>query len=215
VIYKAILGENKLLYFIVMAAIVVGSSVYINIFIMSDALVYSTYAERLSVEQVESMLNVNKALVWVSYLFIPVAILIKILYNSFCLYLGTFLEEKYGTFRDFFNIALKAELIFCVAIIVKIVFCEFIIRVKNLDDLNFIPFSLQHLLSGYNYPKWITYPLQTANLFEVFYVLFIGKLIAVNRGLTLNQCIRFAALSYFFGVLFWVLIVVYLTMLIS
>lgn len=214
-IYKVILNENKALFFIIIVLIVAGCSFYINKFIISDSLFYTQYSERLSIEQIESILKVNRRLAWSSYIFIPLVVFVKIAYNSSCFYIGSFFSEKQTSFKSFFNIALKAELTFCLLLFVKIIFFEFLLHVESLNDLNFMPLSLQQLLMNFKYPRWFTYPLQTANLFEILYILLVAKLISIDGQKSFRSSLRFVISSYLPAILFWMLIVVYLSILIS
>lgn len=71
--------------------------------------------------------------------FIPIILVIKILYNSAWLTTGSILNTERGNFKANLNICLKAEYVFVVMLLVKLAVFVFFKDVNTLNDLGFIP----------------------------------------------------------------------------
>lgn len=184
-------------------------------FINND-LYHRSYSGTLTKQTIENMLDLQSRYWWVSYMFIPILLLFKFLFTSICISIGTILAVIDFNFKNVFKVAIVAEVVFVIAQIIYL-FNLF----QNIDSLTFDTVSNHHplsLLSFYgteNVVPWLHYPLQTLNLFEIFYILFISWLLSKQWEPDFVGSINIVLPSYGIGLLLWMVLVVFLTLQIS
>lgn len=150
---------------------------------------------------------------WVNYAVTPFLIGLKVLLVSFCLnFLKLFQIQGIDKikFSDFLFLAFLAEFIFVIAGFYKFFNFYWIETDYNLQDLQtYYPLSLLNFKDNITTEKWLAYPLQLANLFEVCYwvILAVGVREFLNDKISFIRSFGFVALTYGIGLLFWVGIV--------
>jgi len=109
-----LLKLNNRNYYFVLCLIGVLFAFLVKQFLHIDQLYYSTLVEQYTLEQIQAI-SANSNAFWenVGYLVVPVLIIIRVFYTSFCLYIGDLVEESHWNFKPLFNIALKADVAFC------------------------------------------------------------------------------------------------------
>ena len=153
---------------------------------------------------------------WVSYAVMPLLIGIKVLLVAFCLnFIKLFDIEslKDVKYSDFVFLALIAEFIFIIAGFYKFVNFYWIDTDYTLEDLQtYFPISLINLREYISTEKWLAYPLQLVNLFELFYwgILTWGIWELSDQKLKPIKSFGLVTLTYGVGLLFWVGIVSFL-----
>ena len=146
---------------------------------------------------------------WVSYLFIPLALLLRISFTWLCLKAGSFITERF-TETSFWKIAIQAEIVFAVGAVAGLLYTEFFVDVETLEQLSVNPFSLQAFVSD-SVPKWSSYFFNTLNIFELSYILFLAYLITEESKKKFLPSLKFVASTYLPGITLWVLLVSYLS----
>ena len=165
---------------------------------------------------VQNYIESQKKWWWVEYALTPVLIGIKILLVAFCLNFLKLFElpniEKVK-FTDFVFLALIAESVFIIAGFYKFVNFYFINTDYTLEDLQtYYPISLINLREHISTEKWLAYPLQLANLFELFYWGFLtwGVRELLEEKISYIKSFGLVAITYGIGLLFWVATVCFL-----
>ncbi|AYO57157.1 hypothetical protein CO230_02845 [Chryseobacterium sp. 6424] len=153
---------------------------------------------------------------WVSYAVTPLLIGIKVLLVAFCLNFIQLFDltslEKIK-FSDFIFIVLLAEFVFVIAGLYKFVNFYWLQTDYNLEDLQtYYPISLINLREYLSTEKWLAYPLQLVNLFELFYWGFLawGITELSDNKVKFGKSFGLVALTYGIGLLFWVGVVSFL-----
>ncbi|QCX53499.1 hypothetical protein [Elizabethkingia sp. JS20170427COW] len=153
---------------------------------------------------------------WVSYAVMPLLIGIKVLLVAFCLNFIKLFDlpglEKVE-FKDFLFIVLVAEFIFIIAGFYKFVNFYWIEPNFTLEDLQtYYPISLINLREYISTEKWMAYPLQITNLFEVFYwvILVYGITELSENKVKFGKAFSLVSITYGVGLLFWVGIVCFI-----
>ena len=116
-------------------------------------------------------------------------------------------------FKQLFELAIKAELVFIVAGLFKILWFLFVKTNYTILDLQyFSPLSLQNIISIQQSDIWLLYPLQVTNLFELLYwaVLAWGLKEIIQKSI--GESFKIVALSYGSGLIVWVAFIVFLTL---
>jgi len=200
--------------FIILTIVFTALSILSQKLLSIDKLVYYTLSEQFTRQQLENYFDFQQRWQWVSYVIIPVFLLLKITLVSSVLYIGTFFYSKVSvTFKQLWAIALKAEFVFLLVGVAKIVWFYFFQTNYTLEDIQFFyPLSALNIVGYKGLEAWYIYPFQVLNLFEVAYIFilayYIGKLTQTNtdRGLTIVSA------SYVPALVLWVVCVMFFTL---
>lgn len=177
-------------------------------------LIYNSFAEKLSSNQIKEILHLQDKWQWVGYIFVPIYILLKTAIISSILYIGTFFFSKKDIdFKNIWNCVVKAEFIFLLIPIFKIIWFYFFQTTYTLEDIQcFYPLSALNITGYKGIDPWLLYPLQTLNLFEVAYIIYlsykIGSLTKTNADIGL----KIVGYSYVPSLLLWVAVVMFFTL---
>ena len=153
---------------------------------------------------------------WVSYAVTPLLIGIKVLLVAFCLNFIKLFDLpglEYEEYKEFLFIVLLAEFIFVIAGLYKFINFYWLQTDYTLEDLQtYYPISLINLRDYISTEKWLAYPLQLVNLFELFYWGFLawGITELSDNKVKFGKSFGLVALTYGVGLLFWVGVVSFL-----
>lgn len=165
---------------------------------------------------VQNYMESQKKWWWVSYAAMPLLIGIKVVLVAFCLNFIKLLElpglEKIK-YSDFVFLALIAEFVFIIAGFYKFVNFYWIDTDYTLETLQtYYPVSLVNIREHISMEKWLAYPLQLVNLFELFYwgILAWGIWELSDQKIKPVKSFGLVAATYGIGLLFWTGIVCFL-----
>ena len=183
-------------------------------------LLYQSYSEKLTTVQIEKVFAFQEKWRWISYALVPLLLLLKISLIASVLYIGTFFYSKVKvTFKQLFDAVIKAEFVFLLVSILKIVWFYFFQTNYTLEDLQyFYPLSALNIVGYQGLESWFIYPLQVLNLFELAYCLllsyFVGKLAFTekDKGKPMDLGFKIVASSYGSALLLWVVVVMFFTL---
>ena len=169
---------------------------------------------------VQNYMESQKKWWWVSYAVTPVLIGIKVLLVAFCLNFVKIISEKLEDvkFRDILTVVLIAEFVFIIAGFYKFFNFYLIDTDYTLETLQtYYPLSLINYKEAISTEKWLAYPLQLANVFELMYwgVLAWGIWQLADKKISYQRSLGYVALTYGIGLLFWVGVVCFLILSVS
>lgn len=180
--------------------------------LLSDTLYFNVFSDQLSYEKIQKIINHNKDWNWIMYIIIPFLCFVKLSLITTCLALGSFFTSNRFNFKVFFNIAVFAELIFLLPILIKLLWFLFVKTDYDLDDLTlFYPLSALNLVDTTDLPRYWLTPLQTLNLFEVAYWFLLAYGVADATDFSFKRSFGLVMSSYGVGLLLWVVLVMFLT----
>ena len=191
-----------------------------NSILKFEILFINSLSEILTQNQIEEYLNFKKKWQLLSYLIIPILLLIKMSIIASIIYIGAFFYSKAKvTFKQLFNAVVKAEFVFLGVGVLKIVWFYFFQTNYTLEDLQyFYPLSALNIVGYKGLEAWFIYPLQVLNLFELAYWLllsyFVGKLAFTekDKGKPMDLGFKIVASSYGSALLLWVVVVMFFTL---
>lgn len=196
------------LYFIGFTFINLLTFFYSQTFILTDDLYRLIAGLQMTDGQFEDYMKFVRKWQWISYLFIPLALLLRICFTLICLKAGSFITERF-TSVSFWKIAIQAEIVFAVGAVAGLLYTEFFVEVETLEQLSINPFSLQVFVSD-SVPKWSSYFFNTLNIFELSYILFLAYLITKESKKKFLPSLKFVTSTYLPGLALWMLLVSYL-----
>ena len=189
-------------------------------FIRTDSKVFDFLAKDYPSSVVQNYMDSQKKWWWVSYAVTPVLIGIKILLVAFCLNFVKIISEKLEDvqFRDILTVVLIAEFVFVIAGFYKFFNFYLIDTDYTLETLQtYYPLSLINYKEAISTEKWLAYPLQLVNVFELMYwgILAWGIWELADKKISYQRSLGYVALTYGIGLLFWVGVVCFLILSIS
>ena len=189
-------------------------------YISTDSKIFDFLAKDYPSEFVRNYMESQKKWWWVSYAITPVLIGIKVLLVAFCLNFVKIISEKLEQvkFRDILTIVLMAEFVFLIAGFYKFFNFYLIDTDYTLETLQtYFPLSLINYKEAISTEKWLAYPLQLCNLFELMYwgVLALGIWELAEKKISYQRSLGYVALTYGLGLLFWVGVVCFLILSVS
>ncbi|MFB9077576.1 hypothetical protein ACFFLS_01285 [Flavobacterium procerum] len=178
-----------------------------------DELLYNSLTEQFTSKQIEKLFEFQKKWQWVSYTFIPILLLIKTSIIATILYVGLFFYSKDLNFKSLFNVALKAEFIFLLVPICKIIWFCFFQTHFSLEDIQyFYPLSALNIVGYKGLETWFIYPFQVLNLFELFYIIYLGVQIGKLTNTNTDYGLTIISYSYLPSLLIWISAVMFFTL---
>ena len=123
---------------------------------------------------------------------------------------GLYLLQQNVGYKNCLKITLIAELVSVVAMLIKTAWLM-IDKPSNANDLQyFTPLSILQLLHLDELPKYLFYPLQLFNVFELAYWLTLAFGIMAFTQQKLGKSLKTVASSYGVALLIWVIFVVFI-----
>ena len=189
-------------------------------YISTDSKIFDFLAKDYPSSVVQNYMESQKKWWWVSYAVTPVLIGIKVLLVAFCLNFVKIISEKLEDvkFRDILTVVLIAEFVFIIAGFYKFFNFYLIDTDYTLETLQtYYPLSLINYKEAISTEKWLAYPLQLCNLFEVIYWGFLawGIWELADKKISYQRSLGYVALTYGVGLLFWVGVVCFLILSVS
>lgn len=173
----------------------------------------NSLAERLTVGQIENLLNFKKKWEWVGHVAIPLVLLIKVSVIAFVLDIGLFFFNKKIAYKKLFSLVVKAEFVFLLVIVIKTVWFSFFQTDYDLQDTQyFYPLSMLGIIGYEGLESWFIYPFQLLNLFQVAYWFILAWLIGKELKSDLNNGLKIVLSSYGTSLLIWMVAVMFLTL---
>ena len=211
---------KKLLLFILIISLYSLLTFLDKIYITTDSKIFDFLAKDYPSSVVQSYMESQKKWWWVSYVITPIMIGIKVLLVAFCLNFVKIISEKLEQvkFRDILTIVLMAEFVFVIAGFYKFFNFYLIETDYTLETLQtYYPLSLINFKDAISTEKWLAYPLQLCNVFELFYwgILAWGIWELADKKISYIKSLGYVALTYGIGLLFWVGVVCFLILSVS
>jgi hypothetical protein len=179
-----------------------------------DALVYNSLAEKLTLGQIKNYIEFQNKWQWLTYILLPLLILIKTSLIASTLYLGTFFFSKIQvTFKQLWGFVITVEFVFLLVPVFKIIWFYYFQTHYNLEDIQyFFPLSALNIVGYKGLEPWFIYPFQTLNLFELAYWLILAHYIGKATQTNMDNGLKIVACSYGPALLLWVVTIMFFTL---
>lgn len=179
----------------------------------SEQLLAETLLEQFTRDQVISVLRFNRDWKWLTYVLLPIVMLLKISLIAKIIDVGAFFIDKEISYKKLFTTVLKAEFIFLLAPIGKLVWFYYMQTDFDLDDLQkFYPLSLINITGYENLEAWYIYPLQAINVFEIIYWIILSYQLKKLVNINFNKSFIIVMSSYGLCLFIWIIAVMFFTL---
>lgn len=179
-------------------------------YITTSSKIFDFLSKDYPSEIVQNYMESQKKWWWVNYAVTPLLIGIKVLLVAFCLNFIKLLDLP-GLdnikFSDLIFLVLIAESVFIIAGFYKFVNFYWIDTDYSMETLQtYYPISLLNLREYISTEKWLAYPLQLVNLFELFYwgILAWGIWELSENKISFPKSLGLTTITYGVGLMFWV-----------
>jgi hypothetical protein len=181
-----------------------------NQFVLTDSVYYSSFADKLTSERLDSFIKTAKKFQWVSYAVLPVSLLLKWLTVAGIIFAGALFFGENVSFEKCFRIVILAELAFILAETIRLAY--FLLHAPDtlFNFQNFYPLSVEQLLGVKSVPPFAVYPLQQLNFFELLYWLLLALGMSTFTKTTFGHSLKIVAVSYGFALLLLVLVIMFI-----
>ncbi len=204
------INKNFLFVYLCLAGILIA---YISSTILiTEELYINQFGEQLTYEQIRSLIDMQYKYQWYAYPVIPLIYLIKLFVITLVLMAGAiFYNVKIG-FKKLFQIVLIAEFLFLIPSFIKLLWFLFVETDYELIDMqSFFPLSVINLLDVQSLPKWLLYPLQQLNVFELLYWIILAYGLSLVTGERMWRMTGLVASSYGLGLVVWIVFITFIS----
>ncbi len=170
--------------------------------------------ENLSANQAHKFLSLQEKWQWIGYLIVPIYVILKTIIIASIINTGVFFFNKTDvTFKGTWDTVIKAEFIFLLIPILKLIWFYFFQTNYTLEDIQFFyPFSALNITGYKGIEPWLLYPLQTLNLFEVVYIIYLSYQIGSLTKTNADNGLKIVGYSYVPALLLWVTVIMFFTL---
>lgn len=188
------------------------SAYYLQSTILTEQTYYNSLSGQVAEKEIEEMYSLKQRMGMLSYLLVPLTTLLKILFPACCLYATSILFSYNLQFRSAFKISLVAEIVFVAATLIRLLLLAFFVDINTFEELkNFAPLSLFSVFNASSVPKYLVYPLQTINIFEILYCGLLAVGLCNMLKMKFRPMIILAACAYGAGLFFWTVFITFLS----
>jgi len=187
-----------------------------NSTLLTKDVYYNTFSEQISLQQIETFINLQRRYAFLSYALIFPSLLLKIIYTVIWLCVAAVLADWDFSFGDMFKVTIIAEIVFLAGAVTHFIWCSFFLNVHVLSDVaGFYPLSVLNFFDIAQIEPWLIYPLRTLNLFEVAYCIFLTFLLMARYKRSFKVAAGLVFGSYSVGLFLWVVLVVFVNLQLS
>ncbi len=208
-------NTNPWIIFVLSSILYMLINFSMNEFIISRDLYYNTYADQLSADRIDILINIKARWEWTDYVFIPVILFCKILVIALSIEIGAILLDYKVRFIKIFHVVIIAEAVIIIAQVIRNI-SLFFIDFNTLDEIyNFYPLSVLNLINDRNLDMWLIYPLRLANVFTgIYFIVLISGLSYVLRNRPLGMLL-FTLSTYGLCLSVWIMLIMFLSIYLS
>jgi hypothetical protein len=181
-------------------------------FLYTDQLYYSAFGEQFTSGQIQKLLTYQNE-TWrqiLGYCLIPLIIIIRVVYTSFCLNVGNLVNETHWKYKSLYNIALKSDIVFLFSQISNFYYYTGSSNYKTIEDLGVNCVSFLKIVGKENIPAWLVLAYNSINLFELIYVILLILFIKNCFHITFGKSTVFVLLTYVIGNYFYIVAMTFL-----
>jgi hypothetical protein len=173
---------------------------YLQTQILTDQVYTYSLSGKVNPDKLTAFLDGQHRASFLSYVLIPVTMLVKMSLVTLCLLAGFLITSQKTSFATLFRIVLFAETAFIGGALLRLLLLAFSHPVNSLGQyISFAPLSLYSLFEPRSIPNWLTYPLQTLDVCQIGYVLLLAAGLRFYYGQSFKSALELVLGSYGLG----------------
>ncbi|MDR1542797.1 MAG: hypothetical protein LBS50_00005 [Prevotellaceae bacterium] len=201
--FQELYNIKKGRYYLFLTVMTVIFAYFTNIY-LSKNLWYNILQEQFTTWQINLIMQKVSAWQYFGYPALPFIILIRVFYTAFGLYVGNLFQEYKWEWKQLFNIALKADIVFLFAAAIGFCYYVFVNPPQTLDDINVNFVSVLALIGHENVSNWLMPAYNVLNLFELLYIIVLTTFISQILKLKYWKSFLFVVICYGLSVYFYI-----------
>ena len=119
--YSFFRSINKTQIFILLGCLYCLINILISTFVIDDQIYYNSYGEQISIERIDKMIQFKNNWEWITYIIIPISLLLKYSLVGLCIMIGVFFSGLDLSFKKAFQIVMFADIVLLLGQFVKII----------------------------------------------------------------------------------------------
>jgi len=183
----------------------------LNYILLDDAIFHKSFDKTIGVDLVTQLIDQQRIYQKFGYGFVPIILLLRGLYTSACLVIGNLFTEQNLKFSQCFNMAIKADIIFLIELIMRIDYFS-IFKADSVQEIDVHLFSIVQWVGVDNIEKWQLYPMNVSNIFELIYWILLTLFLSYYTKKSFVNSLGFVTKTYGFGLLLWIAFVMFLVL---
>lgn len=182
-------------------------------FLITHNVFHNSYAEQLSYVRIEEMIDGQNKYAWVGYTIMPLIYALKFFLVGCCLMVGSMFFDIKLKFTEAFKIALLADVVFFIPMLIKVFWFLVVQKEYVLQDIQmFSPLSMLNIFDIKTLGLLWFYPLQTLNVFELLYIFSLGFWVYQFGAKSYENGLNMVLGSYVPALFIWVILVMFVTL---
>lgn len=146
---------------------------------------------------------------WISFLLVPLLLLLRLSLVTLCLFIGSFFcaEMNGKKFKEWWSVAMVAQ---SVMLSYSVILCAVNIGFGANKAMELTTFTSLLFLGGENIEPWVRMPLAAINVFEILYWVVLSLLVGRLCGTRFGKSFKFVMSTYGVGYLFYIAFLMFL-----
>jgi len=178
--------------------------------LLNEAVFWNSFGQQLSLSRIQFLMTEQRKWIWVIYVLIPPAYLVKTLVVTLCLLTGAILFDIRASFHNLFRVTMIAEGVFLIPAIIKVYWFSKLESTYGLDEIkNFNPWSLPGILGEGKASAPILIAGHSVDAFEVLYWFVLAYGIYLVSGRSYGLSLKLVLSSYGVGLIIWILLLIF------
>jgi hypothetical protein len=203
---------NKTYLYLILVLLTAIIGFFIQNFILTDDLLIDHLGRQLSMSRVEFVLDVKAKSMWLNFIILPLAYILKFALITVWILSGTIIFGYKNSFKEIFQVVIVAEFVWLIPSLITLVWFGFIDTNYTFDDVQYFkPLSLLSLFDPITIHSWLIYPLQSLNLFELVYMLVLAIGIKQILKKDYQTALGFTVPVYGTALLTWIVFITFLS----
>lgn len=155
------------------------------------------------------MLERYQRMRWISFLLVPLLLLLSLSLVTLCLFIGSFFyaEMNEKKFKDWWGVAMVAQ---SVMLAYSVILCAVNIGFGANKAMELTTYTSLLFLGGEKIEPWVRMPLAAINVFEVLYWVVMALLVGGLCGTRFGKSFKFVMSTYGVGYLFYIAFLMFL-----
>jgi hypothetical protein len=182
--------------------------------LINEVVFNNSYSEQLTYERSMRLFDEINRLSWINYVFLPLLLLLKFTFISIVLYTGVFFCDLHRkiSFGIIFRIVIASEIVFVIAGFIKFLWFYLFAGNYDINEINFFyPLSLINLFHVSEVNKFWIFPLQSVNVFQVLYILFLSYGLNKAGQIERSESEKVVIYSYMPALVFWIVLIMFIS----
>lgn len=181
-------------------------------FIYTDSFLINIIGIDKTSDSLKRFIALKKELFWINYFILVLIIWFPTLAIAFCFKVGAILNNTSIKYKHIVNLTLKSQLIGAVNYFIFTFLKLNHLIERNVNNLNncYDYQSILALLSDKHIPYWLLYPLQLVSISELLSMIFYTYGIHILFKYTKLKAVKFYFVFYGVGLLFWIVLTIFL-----